>query len=368
MASVPRYERLKRLLREKLQSGEFKLGDRFPSQNELMRRYSLSFATVTRALNDLEQEGLLARQQGRGTFVRSIPPPAAARSSAPLSIQVFIPSHSDTMPPLKVQQFPSAPEAGCFERCHFEVIPYGPNAADLDRFLFARAGVDGVLFLGAEDQHLSFVGNLAEMTPTVLIGRAGEMPALGCVYFDHAAAATTAVKHLLDLGHSRIGMVTGAPGHCSSQEYLTGYQSAMRNAGVPYADRLVSYADAFKKDGYAAALDLFDKNAGSEISALLLTDTMLAFQALAALRSMGKQVPADVSVIATDDLSEAENMAPPLTSLRVPTGEMANRAIEVLVELISGKPPRREQFTAELVVRSSTSPPVPTGQPEPRSK
>ncbi len=68
---IPLYHQLKEILKENIESGVWKPGDRIPSENELRKQYDVSRNTVIKALEELVQEGLLRREQGRGTFVSS---------------------------------------------------------------------------------------------------------------------------------------------------------------------------------------------------------------------------------------------------------------------------------------------------------
>ena len=68
---IPRYYQLKEILAGRIESGEFQVGTRFPTDEELCAEYQLSRGTVRRALDMLVEEGKLRREQGRGTFVNS---------------------------------------------------------------------------------------------------------------------------------------------------------------------------------------------------------------------------------------------------------------------------------------------------------
>src|SRR5690606_33943340 len=91
MPDTKRYARLKALLQEKIISGAYNPGDRFFSQNELMRKYGLSFSTVIRALDELVADGYLIRQQGKGTYVSSTSPKQQKPQSEEKYITIFAP-------------------------------------------------------------------------------------------------------------------------------------------------------------------------------------------------------------------------------------------------------------------------------------
>lgn len=355
MASVPRYQRLMELLREKLRSGDYNIGDRFYSQNELMKLYRLSFATVTRAMNELELEGLLVRQQGRGTFVRAIPHSSQAPNNQPRQLLVFIPWDTRTPAHVNFQRLYAALECTCPEGYKLKLIPYGNGTVELEQLLFSREKIDGIIAAYPGDSHLSVIPRLADEFATVVIGRNLSGSSAGSVYTDNCRAAYEAVTYLLNLGHTRIGMISGSLEMTDSADRLEGYRSALLSGGGEVSDSLVVYTTALQLNGYGAAIDLFDRNPGREITAVFAAGDVLALGALSAIRTMGKRVPEDVSVVGFDDMEGAAELDPPLTTVRVPIEQLAARAVHLLCEMVEGGSRRTEELPAQLVIRSSTA-------------
>ncbi|MGI8908651.1 MAG: substrate-binding domain-containing protein [Candidatus Sumerlaeaceae bacterium] len=353
MASVPRYEKLMQLLREKMTSGEFKVGDRFFSQNVLMKKYALSFATVTRAMNELEREGLLVREQGRGTFVRSLPNGRGGPESQERRVAVFLPWDARIPSHVNFQRLYRGLEAARPAHYNLKMIPYSNDPADLEPFLFSRERVDGIIFVYPGDQHLGFVETLCASHPVVVVGRTVDSGKAGFVYSNNADAAELAVSHLIHSGHRTIAMISGALEMTDSRERLEGYRRALANAEIPYLESLVAFTHPVELNGYGATFEVFEKNPEPEITAIFAAGDVIALGTLAAARTMGKCLPDELSVMGFDDMDAVAELDPPLTTIHIPIEELAGRAMSMLVAQIGGAEPTGEMLPALLVERMS---------------
>jgi LacI family transcriptional regulator len=180
-------------------------------------------------------------------------------------------------------------------------------------------------------------------------------PDLPSVAATNRAGGVTATKHLLSLGHRRIGVV-GGPGDvlCSSAR-LDGYLLALGRAGIACDPALVRYADFSRAGGYRAARELLGLD--RRPTAIFAANDEQALGVIEAARSTGLSVPDDLSVIGFDDLPAAWRSSPALSTVRQPLAEMGRQAGWMLDDLIAGRAPAtdRLELATELVVRSSTA-------------
>ncbi|NUT38151.1 MAG: LacI family DNA-binding transcriptional regulator [Hamadaea sp.] len=200
-----------------------------------------------------------------------------------------------------------------------------------------------------------FVGDLADRLAgysgqggrVVAIGDHG--PGIDAVLPDNSAGAALAARHLLDLGHRRIGVVSGPAKLATVADRLAGFRSVVE---VP-ADR-VEEADFSRDGGYAAAARLLERHA--DLTAIFALDDLMAFGALAAARDRGLRVPDDLSVVGFDDILGAADVGPPLTTVRLDLAALGSGVIGLAV---APPAPKRvvERVPASLVVRNSTSAP-----------
>lgn len=170
------------------------------------------------------------------------------------------------------------------------------------------------------------------------------------------AGAYEGTAHLLELGHHRIGLVTGPPDHLYARARLAGYRSAMAAAGVEVSPELLrhgTYERASGAEQVRALLTLPEPP-----TALFICSDHLAIGGYEALAEAGLRVPDDVSVIGFDDLPEARWVNPALTTVRQPLKEMGRSALRTLLRLIEGEEleSRRVELATTLVVRDSTAP------------
>lgn len=174
----------------------------------------------------------------------------------------------------------------------------------------------------------------------------------------NSSGATQATRHLLELGHRRIGVISGPERWIASAERLRGYQAALAGAGVLPDAGLIAYSN-FRVDGgsHAAAGLLALPEPPTAI--LAFNDTM-AIGAMQAARERGLKVPGDLSVAGFDDTSEALIAVPALTTVRQPLAEMGRTAVSLLLRQLENRrfEPLRVELETKLVVRESTGRPA----------
>jgi LacI family xylobiose transport system transcriptional regulator len=165
-----------------------------------------------------------------------------------------------------------------------------------------------------------------------------------------------ATRHLIDLGHRRIGMIGGPSRMMCSRARLDGYRAALETAGLPMDPKLVREGDFHHEAGYSAGRDLLSLPhrptavfAGNDLQALGLYE---------AARELDLRIPDDLSVVGFDDLPVARWVGPPLTTVRQPLVAMAETAARLALELGRGEKPAatRVDLATSLVIRHSTAP------------
>jgi len=171
------------------------------------------------------------------------------------------------------------------------------------------------------------------------------------------SGARTATEHLIALGHTRIGAITGARGQRASRDRMAGYQAALFAASLPVNPALVVESDFSIEGGYRAALHLLAQ--GDAPSAIFAFNDNMALGVLRAARERGLDVPRRLSVVGFDDLEMAALVTPELTTVRQPLQEIGRVAAGVLYRLLDGQPldATRIELSTRLVVRASTAAP-----------
>lgn len=167
-----------------------------------------------------------------------------------------------------------------------------------------------------------------------------------------------AARHLLDLGHRRIAIISGPEDVLCSRARIAGFRSAHDEAGVLVDPDLVRYGNFYVNAGYEYGLELLGR--ADRPTAIFAGSDMQAMGVLRAARKLGLDVPRDVSVIGYDNLPVAAWIGPALTTVNQPLRDMAGTATRMLLDIARGVElsTSRIDLVTELVVRETTAPPA----------
>jgi len=218
--------------------------------------------------------------------------------------------------------------------------------------------VDGLILANA---HRDFTLPGGRDVPIVLVNRSIGSSAVPTIVGDNETGIGLAVRHLVELGHTAIAHVAG-PRHLSTGvARLDGFAAEMRASGLEPQSELIVEAAAFRTDAGRLACERL-LTSGSDFSAIVAGNDLMALGCYDALADRGRSVPGDVSVTGYNDLTFVDRVAPPLTTVAFDYREMGAVAARTLLEMLDGEggaaPPHEPVMLApELVVRESTSPP-----------
>ncbi len=194
--------------------------------------------------------------------------------------------------------------------------------------------------------------------PLVVLDPTGEpmhqTPSVGATNWSGGLAAT---RHLLDLGHRRIAMISGPVDWLCCRARLDGYRAAMDAARVPVDPDLVRVSTLYVEGGFRDGVELL--NLPDPPTAIFAANDLQALGVYEAARQAGIRIPEDLSVVGFDDLSFTQWAGPPMTTVRQPLVQMGAAAAELVLAVADGNPPEnnRLELATTLVVRQSTAPP-----------
>ena len=237
----------------------------------------------------------------------------------------------------------------------------GEDGAAVVQMLIDRR-VDGVIAAAPQLEGDPQVADmLRRYVPAVSLHHVpgGGVPLVGS---NHRAGARTATEHLIRLGHTSIGTITGPFRRHVVRSRLHGYEDALREAGIEPGEDLAVEADWTPGTAAAATRLLLERD--PEMTAIFVHSDTMAIGVLSALATAGRRVPDDVAVVGCDDMPFAEYLMPPLSSLRVPFAETGERAVELLLRSIAGETPPEApvRLPVELIVRESCGARIPKSQ------
>ena len=197
----------------------------------------------------------------------------------------------------------------------------------------------------------------ARTIPTVLFGRNFDDSRIDAVAIDNFAAAYQATNYLLDLGHERIGAITG-PQHVSTGKgRLDGMTAALAAKGVTLDNRLIRPGEFREDVAYSAARSLLAQP--DRPTALYVANGLMALGVMRAIADLGLRCPEDISVASTDNIPGVRGLRPVLTRTEHPIVDMINEAVRLLIDRVKNKSEseaRTVVFPTSLVVGDSCSP------------
>ncbi len=268
--------------------------------------------------------------------------------------------------------------------CYEIDSPFGSAAiASIERV--ARERGIGIVVSGSEDDHLpsqGWVDNVLRRQPIGIILVAAQLPpndrqrlrarnipivmvdAYGASLPDTPTIGSAdwkggflATRHLIDLGHSDIAIITGPDDMMASTARLSGYRAALDAAGLEVRRDYVRPGQFHHRDGIDQGRALLSGDRPP--TAIFASSDLQALGVYDAARSLGLAIPHDLSVVGYDDLAIAQWAGPPLTTIRVPLAEMAEQATRLVTRLRDDPELAfsRVDVATSLVVRESTAAP-----------
>jgi len=240
------------------------------------------------------------------------------------------------------------------------IVNTNSNARLEDRSIDAllQHSVDGIIYARMYHQAVQLPDSLAGV-PLVLLDAYTDRPDLSSVVPDEEGAARTAMAHLLNAGHRRIGYLGNVDDIPATHGRLAGYRAALAEHGLDVDDALVTTGDATTAPGRDAASRLLALS--DPPTALFCFNDRMAMGAYQASQIAGLGIPDDLSIVSIDNFELlADALLPGLTSIALPHYEMGRWAVERLAAELAGgadSEPRQIRMPCPLVLRQSVGPP-----------
>ena len=213
--------------------------------------------------------------------------------------------------------------------------------------------LDGIILAGHSDEQL--VSDLRRQNmPVVLLNNELDMDDLTCITTDQYGGAALAMRHLIEKGHRRIGLLAG---NFSPHVYMSrynAYRDVLTENGCEIDPQLIKTIEPTVEDAIESTQKLLALE--NRPTALFCTNDTIAIGAVKAILRSGLRIPEDIAVVGYDDSENSRMIEPELTTVQVDKTAMGRLAAERLIALIEGEAPRKKtiQTTVKLVVRKST--------------
>ena len=335
-------------------------GERQLNIGEIARRARVSTATVSRTLN---QSGAVrpetARKVWRAAAALNYYPNSHARalvSGRSRLLGLIVSDITNPFFPELVHSFEGLATAHQYDVILTSTEYKTAYMTNCVRRMLERK-VDGVAIMTSE-MDMDLIKDLARRgIPLVFldVGRVG--PRMSHVLIDYANGIRQAVDHVVDLGHKRVGFITGPLDLHSARTRRQAFLDGLRSRGVRPEPKLVREGTHTAEGGQQAMTAILKQP--KRPTAVVCSNDWTAIGALHAIHAAGLLVPEDISLVGFDDIPLASYTSPPLTSVRMSAGDVGSTAFDALFRLIGGERLEGDvyQVPTQLVVRESTSRP-----------
>lgn len=218
--------------------------------------------------------------------------------------------------------------------------------------------VEGALVSPVSDRSRSTLRLLRRNgVPFILIDRSVKGVEADLVQGDSVDGAFRLVRHLIDLGHARIGMVAEAPDVSTSRDRITGYKQALEHAGLPFDPTLIVHSDAIEPNhARDAALRLLEFP--EPPTAIFAVNNIAVVGVVEAARAKGLAIPDDLATVCFDDIEHVSRLHPFLTVMAQPAEMYGTVGTQLLLDRILGRRvgdrPRTVVLPPEFIVRRSS--------------
>jgi LacI family transcriptional regulator len=253
--------------------------------------------------------------------------------------------------------------ADAAERLMLLCNTYHDPGRELEYVSLLRAQqVGGLIFAGSGYDDRDFSRKMAAQVEAfaarkghpVFIGR-HHVPG-DCVLPDNLGGARALARAIVNLGHTRIGVISGPEALTSVSDRMSGIDEVLRERGMPLAPEAIAGGDFTREAGFAAAQKLVERV--PDLTAILALNDAMAVGALAALRERGIEVPGDLSLAGFDDVPSTRDVTPALTTVRLELRHLGAEAMRLALEPQEAGI-RLVHVPTEVVLRESTAPPRP---------
>jgi GntR family transcriptional regulator of arabinose operon len=340
----PKYLEIINYIIDYIQNKNLKPGDKVFSENEISKLFKVTKVTASRALNELVNEGILYRIQGKGSFF-------AGFKKEFSNILVFFPIASYYDPyfagPLLNNFFHSMDSNGFnlsmyyfrdnekikeiqnLENCKVIVVAALKKGEGLSEDLLKKINVPVIYLSSHPEVNVSYIA------------------------FDNKNGAKKAVEYLIRMGHKKIAYFSAEDRqNISNEERKEGYIEALEENGIK--ERIIFKGNYTEESGYKLAKEILKMK--DKPSAILCANDLMAIGAIYFFEERGVKVPDDISIIGFGNYKISKFARIPLTTVSLPVEEMGKKLAELVMKKVKEKYSIKNEkiiLPTELIIRKS---------------
>ncbi len=354
----PKYRLIADALRQSVLAGEYRAGSKLPSETDLVRRFEVSRMTIVKAIKELQQEGLVTRRVGSGTYVTA----RTSQSSRMFGLLIPELGQTEIFEPIcqgMASYRGTDRHSLLWGNTDGESHPKEQAAEELCQQYIAQQ-VSGVFFAPLElspvkdEVNRRIVSALDKAgIPVVLLDRCVEhYPARSqydLVGIDNRRTGYAVTMHLVKAGVGRIAFLGKRFSASTVDARIAGYREALIAAGMRGQEDLVTRGDPSDVDLIRKILD------AQRPEAFVCANDHTAANLMQSLGRLGYRVPEDIRIVGVDDVKYASLLSIPLTTMHQPCVELGRVAMSAMLSRLENPefPARDILLSSRLVVRRS---------------
>jgi len=351
---LPLYLQIHVRLQQRILGGEWGYGAMLPSEHGLCAEYRISRGTMRQVLAELEKEGLIRRERGRGTFAAYLPRGEMNTGLYGRSISFIVPYVRDSFIPTILLGLESVARAGGYVVL-FNHVENSPEKQEDALRQALKRGVAGIILYPVNSTDAGPVMRelVQRQVPLVLVDRYLRGLYTDYVTSDNFGGGLRATQHLLRLGHRHIAFLSWINTAVTMEHRRAGYRQALQEAGLDLDSRLEWEVEGYPDIDIAALAAYLARV--PRPTAIFAANDQLALAAQRAARSLKMSIPDDLALVGFDNLEISAQLDVPLTTIVQPAFEMGKTAGEMVICKIKGQSNCVEQriLPTQLVVRRS---------------
>lgn len=372
---TPLYKQIMEYVRDNIRQSVWQSDEKIPSENELADKFKVSRITIKNALQELIEEGLIYRIQGKGTFVSTNKlgePPVyrPAQQDSYNTIAYLMPRLDNRFTANLLHGI----ENQLAEEGFHLLFRTTGDSQENERLILrhmVQSGVKGIIIYPAQGQ--SYNEDILKLTlnefPVVVVDRYLRGVETNYVCSDNVKGAFDAVSHCIQQGHRHIGFIsTHTEGTSSIEDRLTGYEKALSEHGI-LIDRHLRLTELDSKQvneilregaSHAASKEriktYLETNPG--LTAVIAVNSAVGLTLMEAAKELSIQVPEQLSVVFLDDFELSAFSAIPPTYVNQEEYTVGREAVKLLVSVMENPRQKRRKIVVptRLIVRASSAP------------
>lgn len=357
MLNEPKYLIIKKDIQSKIENQHYSLGSKIPSEAELRQEYDVSRHTIRQSISELVNDGYLLKQQGSGTFVSDLYKSNQV-GNGKKTIGVITTYLSDYIFPSIIRGIEEELSKHGYSLMLSSTRNNVENEKKSLEGMFDQ-NVDGLIVEPTKSNmmnpNLNYYLNLSEKpTPLIMLNASYEELDLPVVALDDIKAGRMATDHLIDLGHTDIGIITKSD-DLQGKNRLKGYLKALYDAKLTFSNDFIIRYDTEAKCDLPSLIRIMLESETLPTAFVCYNDE-IAVMLIKELNEIGISCPEDISVVSHDNSFYSTTLpSVKLTSIEHPKEKLGIQAAKSILEAVeNGEPIKSYIFEPELIIREST--------------